>query len=62
LTERSVRGLLECADKNTATRAFPPGGRLCGTRPPMNDTAFILISIAFFAVSVAYAYFCEKIR
>jgi len=28
----------------------------------MNDTAFILISIAFFAVCAAYAAFCEKIR
>ena len=29
---------------------------------PMGDTAFIAITIAFFAVSVAYAYFCEKVR
>jgi len=28
----------------------------------MNDGAFVAISVAFFAVSVAYAYFCEKIR
>jgi len=28
----------------------------------VNDTAFTLISIAFFALSAAYAYFCEKVR
>jgi len=28
----------------------------------MNDAAFVAISVAFFAASVAYAYFCEKIR
>jgi hypothetical protein len=28
----------------------------------MNDFAFISISVGFFAVSVAYAYFCEKVR
>jgi len=28
----------------------------------VNDTAFILISVAFFAVCAAYAYFCEKVR
>jgi len=28
----------------------------------MSDAAFLALSLAFFAVSVAYAYFCEKIR
>jgi len=28
----------------------------------MGDTAFIAITIAFFAVAIAYAYFCEKVR
>jgi hypothetical protein len=28
----------------------------------MGDTTFILITVAFFAVSIAYAYFCEKVR
>jgi len=28
----------------------------------MNDIAFVAISIAFFAISVAYAYFCGKVR
>jgi len=28
----------------------------------MNDFAFVSISVGFFAVSVAYAYFCEKVR
>jgi len=28
----------------------------------MNDAAFVAISVAFFAVSIGYAYFCEKIR
>ena len=30
-------------------------------RPPVNDTSFILISIAFFVIAAAYAYFCEKV-
>jgi len=28
----------------------------------MNDTTFTLISLAFFAICAAYAYFCEKVR
>jgi len=28
----------------------------------VNDTSFILITIAFFVVAAAYAYFCEKVR
>jgi len=28
----------------------------------MSDAAFILIAVGFFAVCVAYAYFCEKVR
>jgi len=28
----------------------------------VNDTAFIAISIAFFVICAAYAYFCEKVR
>jgi len=28
----------------------------------MSDTAFIAISIAFFAASAAFAYFCGKVR
>ncbi len=36
------------------------GGR--GRRTFMSDTSFILITVGFFAVSVAYAYFCEKVR
>jgi hypothetical protein len=38
----------------------PPGG--CIEHPPVSDTTFILISIAFFAICAAYAYFCEKVR
>jgi hypothetical protein len=30
--------------------------------PSVNDTSFILITIAFFVVAAAYAYFCEKVR
>jgi len=28
----------------------------------MSDLLFILATVAFFAVSVAYAWFCEKVR
>jgi hypothetical protein len=28
----------------------------------MNDTVFIAISIAFFAVAAGYAFFCQKVR
>jgi len=28
----------------------------------MSDAVFILVSVGFFAVCVAYAYFCEKVR
>jgi len=28
----------------------------------MSDTSFIAISIAFFVIAAAYAYFCEKVR
>jgi hypothetical protein len=29
---------------------------------PMGDITFILISIAFFVIAVAYVYGCEKLR
>jgi hypothetical protein len=29
---------------------------------PLSDGAFIAISIAFFVVCAAYAYFCRKVR
>jgi hypothetical protein len=28
----------------------------------MNDFVFLAISIGFFAVAIAYAWFCEKVR
>jgi len=28
----------------------------------MGDTAFIAITAAFFAVSIAYVHFCDKVR
>jgi len=28
----------------------------------MSDAAFILLSVGFFAVCAAYAYFCGKVR
>jgi len=28
----------------------------------VSDASFIAMSVAFFAVSAAYAYFCEKVR
>jgi len=28
----------------------------------MGDLAFILISVAFFAIAVAYVFFCHKVR
>jgi len=28
----------------------------------MNDFVFIAISLGFFAVAIAYVYFCEKVR
>jgi len=28
----------------------------------MNDLVFIGISLGFFAVAIAYVYFCEKVR
>jgi len=28
----------------------------------VSDTAFILASVAFFALAAAFAYFCEKVR
>jgi hypothetical protein len=28
----------------------------------MNDTACVLVSVGFFAVAAAYAYFCAKVR
>jgi len=28
----------------------------------VSDTPFIVLSVAFFVVSVAFAYFCEKVR
>jgi hypothetical protein len=31
-------------------------------RNPMGDLSFLFITAAFFAVSIAYAYFCEKVR
>jgi hypothetical protein len=34
----------------------------CIEKPNVSDTTFILISIAFFAICAAYAYFCEKVR
>ncbi len=28
----------------------------------MNDFIFIMLSVGFFALAIAYAYFCEKVR
>jgi len=28
----------------------------------MNDFVFIAITLAFFVLAIAYAYFCEKVR
>jgi hypothetical protein len=28
----------------------------------MNDFIFVALSVGFFALCVAYAYFCEKVR
>jgi len=28
----------------------------------VSDTAFIALSVAFFVVAAAFAYFCEKVR
>jgi len=28
----------------------------------MSDTPFLLITVGFFAVSVAFSYFCNKVR
>jgi len=28
----------------------------------MSDAAFVAISVVFFALSAAYAFFCEKVR
>lgn len=33
-----------------------PGG------PYVNDTIFTAVSVAFFVVCAAYAYFCDKVR
>ncbi|HEY4988941.1 MAG TPA: hypothetical protein VII09_03995 [Opitutaceae bacterium] len=30
--------------------------------PPVNDATFVVLSVAFFAVSAAYARFCDKVR
>jgi len=30
--------------------------------PPVSDVAFLILAVAFFLASVAYTYFCEKIR
>jgi len=28
----------------------------------MGDTAFIAITVAFFAIAIAYVHFCDKVR
>jgi hypothetical protein len=29
---------------------------------PVSDTAFIILSVAFFVLAAAFAYFCDKVR
>ena len=46
---------------------MPARSRVCMIHPPkkgnpMGDLSFLSITAAFFAVSILYAYFCEKVR
>jgi hypothetical protein len=43
-------------------RPFSPSVSTANPPPTMGDTTFILISLAFFALAIAYVYGCEKLR
>ncbi|MFA5265664.1 MAG: hypothetical protein WC378_17730, partial [Opitutaceae bacterium] len=50
-----VRGV-SCGHENT-------GHPACRTRDTrMNDVIFIIVTLAFFGLSLAYVYFCDRVR
>jgi hypothetical protein len=57
--------MLQCAHELATAAPGPP--RRDNPVPgkaglPVNDTAFLAISVAFFVVSAAFARFCGKVR
>ena len=39
-----------------------PALLLTGTTPVIDDLTFIGVAVTFFALAVAYAWFCKKVR